>query len=169
MTNILSDVEKGVMFVGKEVGKVFTAIPRVIKLAEDVQEDAPIIMPKLQQVIEDAGAVAEATAKDSGIFITSLTKLVAAISLAIAEKAVNVSDDFAVITAFENFCSDFKAENVQELLIAWHKLISDTGNFSDALKLAIKQLEQDAKGGQNQSSQDIAIATLAPHPAYANQ
>ncbi len=117
----------------------------MIVLAEDVEEAAQEALPETLAVVQDAGALVTATAKDSGKFLVALAALTAAVSLAVANKALNISADTAVVAAFEAFCADFKTENVQDILTAWHQLAGDTAKLDATVIAALEKMKSDAK------------------------
>src|SRR5580698_3063835 len=142
--SIYAKIAAGLEWFGKEIGKGLADLPKVIVLAEDVEQDAQEVLPEVITVVQDAGSLVAATAKDSGKFLVSFAALTGAVSLAIANKALNISADTAVVTAFENFCSDFQTENVQDVLTAWHQLASDTAKLDATVVAALKKLKADA-------------------------
>ena len=143
-TSIWDKIKNGLGWFGKEIGKGFTFLPKVIVLADDAEEDAKELLPQTLLVVEDAGALVTAGAKDSGKFIVGVSALGAAVSLALANKAVSISADEAVVAAVEAFAADFKKENVQDILNAWHKLATDATALDAMGVAALKKLEKDA-------------------------
>lgn len=144
MSNIFTKIAAGLEWFGKEIGKGLAFLPKVIVLADDVDADAQIILPQTLAVVEDAGALAAASAKDSGIFLVKFGALTAAIAAAVAAKALNVSADTAVVSAFEAFCAEFNVANVQDVLTAWDKLAGDVKTLDASAIAAIQKLEKDA-------------------------
>ena len=59
--------------------------------------------------------LAIAVAKDSGVFLTAFAVLAAAITAAVASKALSITADEAVVAAFENFCAKFKSQDVADV------------------------------------------------------
>lgn len=141
--HIFTEIGKGFEWVGKEIGKLFCDLPKLLRLTEDAEQAATNVLPETIAVIEDAGALAAATVKDSGVFLASLAGLSAAIAKAYADKALNLSEDVAVVTAFENFCKAFTSTNVADILSAWHKLATDTKMLDETVIATLKKLEAD--------------------------
>jgi hypothetical protein len=137
-------IGKGVKWVGVEIEKGFTELPKLIKLADDVKEDVPVIIPEVTTLVADAGALATATVKDSGTFISATAALGVAIEQAVAAKALDIVADESVATAFENLVKAFEGENVADILTAWNKLVTDAQKLSTSTSAALKQLEADA-------------------------
>lgn len=144
MSNIFTKILNGLEWFGKEIGKGLAQLPKIIRLTEDAEQAAQEAIPQVVAVIQDAGELVTATAKDSGIFLKSLAALSASVSSAIAAKALNITADEAVATAFESFVKDFNASNVQDVLAAWDKLATDTKALDATVLAALKKLEQDA-------------------------
>jgi|HubBroStandDraft_4_1064222.scaffolds.fasta_scaffold04980_5 hypothetical protein len=144
--SIFTKIAAGLSWFGKEIGKGLGLLPRLITLADDVEDDAGVILPQTLAVVQDAGNLAVASAKDSGIFLVKFGALTAAIAAAVASKALNVTADGAVVTAFESFCAEFNVANVQDVLTAWDKLADDVKSLDALAIAAIQKLEADAKG-----------------------
>ena len=142
--SIFSKIAAGLEWFGKEIGKGLAFLPKVIVLADDVDEDAQVILPQTLTVVEDAGSLAAASAKDGGIFLVKFGALTAAIAAAYASKALNVAADTAVVSAFETFCAEFNVANVQDVLTAWDKLASDVKTLDASAIAALQKLEKDA-------------------------
>jgi hypothetical protein len=142
--NIFQKIVSGLEWVGEEIGKGLADLPKVIKLTEDAEEAAKDALPQTLAVITDAGNLVAASAKDSGKFLVSLATLTAAITAAVASKALNVTADTAVVAAFEAFCADFNTANVQDVITAWDKLASDTKTLDSTVVAALKKMEADA-------------------------
>jgi hypothetical protein len=141
---IENKIVAGLEWFGKEIGEGLKDLPKVIKLTEDAEAAAKNALPETLAVINDAGDLVAASAKDSGKFLVSLATLTAAITAAVASKALNISADTAVVATFEAFCADFNKENVQDVLTAWDKLAADTKKLDSTVVDALKQMEQDA-------------------------
>jgi hypothetical protein len=134
----------GLEWFGKEIGKGIAFLPKVVKLASDAESAAQTILPQVFLVIEDAGALSIATAKDSGVFLTAFAALAAAITAAVASKALNVTADEAVVATFEAFCAKFNSSDVADIVTAWEKLVSDVKVLDEMGLAALKQMEADA-------------------------
>ncbi len=143
--NFFKKVLSGVEWFGKEVGKAFAELPKIIKLTEDGEKVAQNALPEAIVVIGDAGKLATATIKDSGVFISGLSGLVGAISTAIAAKALNVTADEGVVSAFEAFVKDFNVANVQDVITAWDQLVADTQKLDATVVAGLQKLAADAK------------------------
>lgn len=143
-TSIFDKIKNGLEWFGKEIGKGLAFLPKVIVLAQDVEGDAKQILPQVLVVITDAGALAIAVAKDSGVFLTAFAVLAAAITAAVASKALSITADEAVVAAFENFCAKFKSQDVADVVTALDKLVTAVKAL-DAMGLAaLQKLEKDA-------------------------
>lgn len=145
LASICGKIAHGLEWFGAEIGKGFKQLPKIIRLTEDAEQSASTALPLAIAVIEDAGVLATAAAKDGGVFLTAFGSLVSAISTACAEKALNIKDDELVAAAFENFIKQFNAQNVEDVLAAIHKLATDTKALDSTILTSIKKLEQDAK------------------------
>lgn len=143
-SSIFQKFVAGLEWVGKEIGKGLAALPKIIKLTEDAEAAATTALPEVITVIQDAGNLVAASAKDSGKFLVSFASLTAAITAAVAAKALNISEDTAVVAAFEAFCADFNVANVQDVLTAWDKLAADTKMLDTTVLAALEKMEQDA-------------------------
>lgn len=141
--HIFAEIGKGFEWFGKEIGKAFVDLPKILTLTDDAERAATTALPEAVAVIEDAGALVAATVKDSGVFLASLGALSAAIAKAIGDKALNVTEDVAVAAAFEAFCKAFTATNVADMLSAWKKLAADTQTLDTTVVETLKKLEQD--------------------------
>ena len=143
--NFFKKILSGVKWFGKEVGKAFADLPKIIRLTEDGEKVAQDALPQAIAVVKDAGVLATATVKDSGVFLAAFANLAAAITVAIAAKAINVSADEAVVVAFEAFVKDFNAENVQDVLAAIDELVADAQKLDTTVLAGLQKLEADAK------------------------
>jgi hypothetical protein len=146
MSNIFAKIGHGFTWIGHEIGKLFSALPKLITLTGDAENAGCNALPKVLAVVRDSGALSTATVKDSGAFLAAFATLSAAIAKAIAEKAVNLVDDVAVATAFEQFCTAFKESNVSDIMTAWNQLVVDTKALDDTVVADLQKLEQDAVG-----------------------
>jgi hypothetical protein len=142
--NVFKKILAGIEWFGKEVGKVFAELPKIIRLTQDGEKVAQDALPQAIAVLQDAGALATASVKDSGVFVAAFGALIGAISKAAAEKALNIADDEAVAAAFAVFVKDFNATNVQDVLAAWEKLITDTRTLDSTVLAGLEKLKQDA-------------------------
>lgn len=144
MANIFQKIAAGLEWFGKEIGKGIAQLPKIIRLTEDAEQAAQNAIPEVLAVITDAGELVKASAKDSGVFLTSLSALSAAVSSAIAAKALNIAADEAVAAAFEAFVKDFNAANVQDVITAWDKLATDTKALDATVLAALEKIKKDA-------------------------
>jgi uncharacterized protein GlcG (DUF336 family) len=142
--NIFQKIASGLAWFGKEIGKGIAFVPKLIVLADDVKDAAQEALPLAIAVITDAGNLIAATAKDGGKFLVALSSLAAALTVAVANKALNVSADTAVVAAFENFCADFNTANVQDILTAWHQLATDVAKLDSTVLGVLDKLKADA-------------------------
>jgi hypothetical protein len=142
--SIFQKIVAGLDWVGKEIGKGLAGLPKVIKLTEDAEDAATTALPETIAVIQDAGALVAASAKDSGKFLVSLATLTAAVTVAVGSKALSISADTAVVAAFESFCADFNAANVQDVLTAWDKLATDAKKLDTTVLNVLEKMKADA-------------------------
>lgn len=142
--NIFTKILHGLEWFGKEIGKGLAQLPKIIRLTEDAEQAAEHAIPLVTAVIVDAGELVTASAKDSGAFLKSFAALSAALSTAIAGRALNISADEAVAVAFENFVKTFNAENVQDVIAALDKLATDTKALDATVLAALEQIRKDA-------------------------
>lgn len=142
--NIFDKIKNGLGWFGKEIGKGIAFLPKIIVLANDAEDAAKQILPQVLLVIEDAGALALAAAKDGGIFVTAFAALAGSITVAIASKALNIVADEAVVAAFENFCAKFNSADVADFITALDKLVTDVKALDAMGIAAIQKMEKDA-------------------------
>lgn len=142
--NIFQKIAGGLEWFGKEIGKGIAFLPKILKLTEDAENAAKDALPEAIAVITDAGELAAASAKDGAVFLVSLGALTAAVTVAVAQKAVNVSADVAVAAAFEAFCKDFNAQHVSDVLTAWEKLAADAKKLDATVLDALEKMKADA-------------------------
>jgi hypothetical protein len=126
-TKILSGVE----WFGKEVGKAFTALPKIITLTNDAEKVAADSLPIVISVVED-------------VVLKDLAALVTALGTAYAAKALNISADKSVVSAFETLCKDFSTANYQDFFTAIEKLVLDARTLDATVLADLKKLEADA-------------------------
>jgi hypothetical protein len=142
--NILEKAVAGLEWFGKEIGKGLAALPKIIRLTEDAEQAAQEAIPQVLSVVTDAGELVTASAKDSGVFLSSLAALSSSIAAAVSAKALNISADEAVAGAFENFIKTFNAKNVEDVITAWDKLASDTKALDATVLAALEKIKKDA-------------------------
>lgn len=143
-TSIWDKIKNGLGWFGKEIGKGIAFLPKLIVLADDAEAAAKTILAQVLLVVQDAGALAVALAKDSGVFLTAFAALAAAITAAVASKALSITADEAVVAAFENFCAKFKSDDVADVVTALDKLVSDVKALDAMGIVALNKLEKDA-------------------------
>jgi hypothetical protein len=139
------DIAKGATWLGKEIGKPFGELPKLITLTKDAEKLGSDALPETITVLEDAGALATAVAKDSGTLIADLVALGMAIAKAAADKALNIVEDEAVAAAFTKFCHDFNPANFSDVITAWDKLCNDAHALDATVLADLRKLEADAK------------------------
>ena len=134
----------GFGWIGKEIGEAVMWLPKVVKISDDVKNDAETLLPELAQVVEDVAGLAKAAVKDSASDLVSAEALLAAIMTAYNAKALNVAADFAVVSAFETFIKTVtKTSNYADVLEALKKLVVDYDKFGGSAKMALMKLEED--------------------------
>lgn len=141
--HVFAEIGKGFKWLGEEVGKVFSELPMMLRLTSDVEQAATTVLPETIAVVQDAGELASATVKDSGVFLAALAALSAAITKALADKALNVAEDMAVAAAFQELCRAFTTANVADMLSAWQKLAEDAKTLDATIIATLTKLEQD--------------------------
>jgi len=141
--HVFVEIGRGFQWLGEEIGKVFVELPMMLRLTHDAEQAATTVLPETIAVVQDAGALVNATIKDSGVFLAALAALSVSITKALEDKALNVAEDLAVATAFQEFCRAFTATNVADILSAWQKLAEDTKTLDATVVSTLKKLEQD--------------------------
>lgn len=145
MANFFQKIASGFVWIGKEIAKASTWIPKVVTLVDDVEGDASTLLPELAKVVDDAGEVAVAAVKDSGADIAAAEGLVAAIVTAAKADALNIADDEAVAAAFKTFIAAVTASsNYLDMLAAVKTLVTDYDALGASAKAALAKLEADA-------------------------
>lgn len=140
-----SDIVNGLKWVGKELAGVTSWIPKVVKIVDDVDEDAAQLLPQVVTVFEDVDGLVVAAVKDGGSCITAAEALTAAIITAATLDALNIASDMAVAAAFETFIDEVKSKGTwTDVLTALKKLTTDWDTFGANAKAAIAKLEADA-------------------------
>lgn len=120
----LSAVEKGFVWIGKELKKAAEWVPKLIVLVDDVEKDTTTLLPELGIVIDDAGEVVKAAVKDSGADIAAAEALIAAITAAVAAKGLNIAQDEGVAKTFEAFIKQVaNSSNYADLIAAVKALV----------------------------------------------
>ena len=145
MTNIFAEIAKPFVWIGKELGKAVTYLPKLLKAINDGKVDGEALVADLGEMVDDAAEVSTAAVKDGGVDITALETLLVAIIAALADKGVNITEDEAVYSAFKAFVANVKATNLTDLLAAVKKLVATSAQFGTTAKAALAQLEADIK------------------------
>ena len=141
----LSAIEKGFVWIGKELKKAAEWVPKLIVLVDDVEKDATTLLPELGIVIDDAGEVVKAAVKDSGADIAAAEALIAAITAAVAAKGLNIAQDEGVAKAFEAFIKQVaNSSNYADLIAAVKALVLSYDTLGGSVKAALAKLEADA-------------------------
>lgn len=144
----LTDVKIGLVWLGKEVKKVVEWVPKVVKLTDDIEQDAQTLFPQALLVFEDVEDLALAAVKDGGHVVSAAQVLGLAIAEAVEAKMLNIADDEAVVAAFKGFVQNaIQHGNWLDVLNALAKLTQDYDQFGATAKAAIAKLEADATGG----------------------
>lgn len=144
--NFFKAIENGFIWVGKELQKAVIWVPKLVVLADDVEDDANTILPGIAAVIDDSAAVVGAAVKDSGSDIAAAEALAVAISAAAAAGLTNILADESVVSAFEGFIKVVTtSSNYTDLLTAIKKLTVDYEALGSNVKTALVKLENDAK------------------------
>lgn len=142
-----SVIAKPFVWIGKELVKASVWVPRVFVIAEEIEQDAPKIMANVTVVIEDVAVLSAATVKDGGIDLVAAEVLVAAIAAAAADKAINITEDLAVVTAFKNFVGVVSnTSNYGDVLTAVKKLVTDYEALGATVLPALEKIKAEAAG-----------------------
>ena len=145
--NIFGDIVAGFKWIGKALADATKWVPRIVKITEDVGEDAEQLMPQATQVIIDVDTMALAAVKDGGKALTLAAALTGAVITAAENKALSIANDEAVVTAFEAFIQEITTKsNWSDVLVAQQKLVTDWDTFGAAAEAALKKLDADATG-----------------------
>lgn len=146
MVNIFGWVGTSVKWIGKELGLVSTWLPKVVKIADDVNEEAPVLLPQVIILVEDVDSFALAMVKDGGATLTSFGALGVAVVAAAGDKMVNIAEDVRVIAAFQALIKEVSASDTwKDVIATGGKLVTDYEAFGSAAKSAIAKLEADVK------------------------
>lgn len=138
------DVGKGVLWVGKEIGKGFSSIPKLITLTDDAKQIASDAVPKVLDVLDAGKDLANSTAQDGSLFLLDVTALGGAIVAAAGKSGADLVADSAVLAAVEKLVSDFKADNVKDILASWQKILAAVHALNATVESDLKKLESDA-------------------------
>jgi hypothetical protein len=145
MSNFFSVIASGFKWIGKELVKAATWVPKIVTLVKDVEGDASTILPEIATVIDGAGDFVAAIVKDSGADLAATETLVAAIVTAAKADVLSIADDEAVVVAFQTFISTVtKTSNYSDILAAASKLVKDYDTLGSSVKAALAQLESAA-------------------------
>jgi hypothetical protein len=150
MSNIFTEVVTGLKWLGNKIVTVSEWLPKVVKLANDVDGDAETVLPDLTTVVEDVDSLAVAAVKDGGAVLTATATLVAQVE---AEATTASSGNF--LAAIENSPALLKAAEAwwsaviahgsySDVIAAEQKLVADYDKLGATAKAAIAQLEADA-------------------------
>jgi hypothetical protein len=143
--NIFTKIASGFVWIGQEIGKAVTWLPKIIKLSDDVKTDAATLLPELAQVVEDVSILAKAAVTDSAADLASAEALIAAIGAAARSNALNIAADIGVVAALEDFIQTVtNSSNYADVIAAVKTLVVDYDKFGASAKLALGQLEKDA-------------------------
>ncbi len=142
--NVFEKIAGGFLWIGKEIGKAISWLPKIVKLSDDVRADAGTLLPELAQVVEDVGLLAKAAVADSAQDLLAAENLVAAIAIAAKSDGLNIAADEAVIAAFAGFIKTVAtSSNYADVLKAVKALVVDYDKFGSSAKLALQQIERD--------------------------
>jgi hypothetical protein len=143
--NVFAKIAGGFLWIGKEIGKAVSWLPKIVKLSDDVRADANTLLPELAQVVEDVALLAKAAVADSAQDLVAAENLVAAIAIAAKSDALNIAADEAVIAAFAGFIKTvITSSNYADVLSALKVLVVDYDKFGASAKLALQQIEREA-------------------------
>lgn len=143
--NFFGAIKTGFVWLGKELARAAVWVPKLLRLTDDVKNDAKTLIPEVGIVIDDVGKLALATVKDSGADIAAAETLVSAIAAAAAAKALNITADKAVIGAFEDFIAQVSnSSNYADILAGLKQLVLDYDTMGTSVKAALAKLKADA-------------------------
>lgn len=143
--NVFTKIAGGFVWVGKEIGKAVSWLPKIIRVSDEVQSDAATLLPELAQVVDDVASLAKAAVADSASDIASAENLVAAIVAAAKCNALNIAADVGVVTALEAFIQTVtNSSNYTDVLAAVKTLVLDYDKFGVSAKSALLQLQKEA-------------------------
>lgn len=144
---ILTDVVNGLKWIGAEAAKAIEFVPKVVKITEDVKQDAGTLLPAAVQVFTDVEQLGLAAVKDGGAMVSSLQVLGLSIAEAASAKLTNISEDEAVIAAFKAVVVQAETSgNWVDVMNALATLTKSWDEFGAASKAALAQIEADATG-----------------------
>ena len=141
---VMTKLASGFVWIGKEIGNAVAWLPKVVKISDDVKQDAATLLPELAQVVEDVANLTKAAVADSASDMAAAEALLAAIVTAYKSDALNIAADVAVVSAFEAFIETVtKTSNYADVLEAVKTLVVDYDKFGGSAKAALGKLEQD--------------------------
>ena len=143
-TNILAKIVGGITWLGKEVVKLSTELPKIITLTDDAENIASDALPKVLAVVDDAKALAVAGVAETGPILTDLAALGAAVALAIAAKGINLTADAGVAAAVEKLVATAQTESYATVVATWHALVTSVAALDETVVADLKKLEADA-------------------------
>lgn len=142
MSNFFQKIGEGFEWIGKELAKAVTWVPKIVTIVDDVENDAGTILPEIGQVIDDAGIVVTTAVKDGGSDVASAEALITAIVAAAAQEGINIAADTAVAAAFETFIKTVTtSSNFADLITAVKNLTLAYDKLGGSIKTALTQLE----------------------------
>ena len=145
---LFSEIAQGLVWLGKEVIAVKDWIQKVVKTADEVEQDAATLLPQTVILIEDVESIANAAMTTVGEDLSSLQVLVSAIEQLTAnnplEEVEELITNSAVQAALKGVMKQvFGKATYSTLLAAVGKLVTDYDTFGAAAKAAIARIEAD--------------------------
>jgi hypothetical protein len=120
--------------------------PKLVKVADDVDQDAKTVLPEVITVIDDVDKLVVAAVKDAGMSFQTLEDLINSIVLAAEQGGMNFASDADVMAKFQAFANTIKADgNFHDVMVGLRTLSADYGKLGSSVKAALAQLEADAK------------------------
>ena len=146
--NIFADIAKGFKWLGKALNTAVVWVPKIVKITEDVGEDAEQLMPQATQVLIDVDTIALAAVKDGGEALTLAAALTGAVDYSRRKQGSQHRDDEAVVYGVRGVHSGNHHEksNWSDVLMAQQKLVTDWDTFGATAEAALKKLDADATG-----------------------
>lgn len=141
-----TDIFKPFVFIFTHIDDLFLALPKVFKIADDVEKIAPTAITEAVQVMQAVGDLAKASVKDSGSTLSAIESFVALAEKCVAEKGLNLVDDKAAYGELLSIIQLIGNNNTwADVSSALVNVTSSFEKFGTTVQDALKQIEADAK------------------------
>jgi hypothetical protein len=144
LMDVFKKIGQGLLWVPKEIGKLFSELPKLLTVTSDAKKLASDVFPKLMTLLNAVAAFVTATIKDGGQFLTALSALGVAVTAAVEAGGINIMADEAVVAAFEGLVKLFQQSHVGDILTAWKALVEAAHDFDATAVADLQKLESDA-------------------------